>query len=139
MGKEVWRGHTSTALRAGSARHQPNFGPRALVFCHTVPHNDVISRSTMLNALPAPILLDIAIFFTALSWGLGMYLVDKKLHVFASLPIGCFFCLLGYSDQSLGAPIGAFVAAPIPLDFLRKLAKDVARLRPDLGDLHRVP
>ena len=36
------------------------------------------ARQTMINALPAPILLDIAIFFTALSWGLGLYLVDKK-------------------------------------------------------------
>ena len=44
----------------------------------------------MLNALPAPILLDIAIIFTALSWGLGLYLVDKKVYVFASLAVGCF-------------------------------------------------
>ena len=71
-----------------------------------------------MNSLPAPILLDIAIFFTALSWGLGMYLVDKKAHVFASLAIGCFVCLLGYSVQSVGAPIWLVVAAPIPLDFL---------------------
>lgn len=71
----------------------------------------------MLNSLPAPILLDIAIFFTALSWGLGMYLVDRKAHVFASLAIGCFVCLLGYSVQSVGAPIWLVVAAPIPLDF----------------------
>jgi hypothetical protein len=72
----------------------------------------------MLNSLPPPILLDIAIFFTALSWGLGVYLIDKKVHVFASLAIGCFVCLLGYSVQSLGAPIWAVAAAPIPLDFL---------------------
>jgi hypothetical protein len=32
----------------------------------------------MLHALPAPILLDVAIIFTALSWGLGLYLVDKR-------------------------------------------------------------
>lgn len=32
----------------------------------------------MLNTLPAPILLDIAILFTALAWGLGAFLVDKK-------------------------------------------------------------
>jgi hypothetical protein len=70
----------------------------------------------MLNTLPNPILLDVAIFFTALSWGLGMYLVDKKAHVFASLAIGCFVCLLGYSVESLGAPPWAVVAAPIPLD-----------------------
>jgi hypothetical protein len=30
------------------------------------------------NSLPAPILLDIAIFFTALSWGIGLYIVDRK-------------------------------------------------------------
>lgn len=83
----------------------------------------------MLNALPAPILLDIAIFFTALSWGIGAYLVDKKVHIFASLAIGCFVCLFGYSVESLGAPLWAVVAAPIPLDFLllwyvlRKLRK----------------
>jgi hypothetical protein len=72
----------------------------------------------MLNALPAPILLDIAILFTALSWCLGAYLVDKKFHIFASLAIGCFVCLCGYSVASLGAPTWAVVAAPIPLDFL---------------------
>jgi hypothetical protein len=72
----------------------------------------------VLNTLPPPILLDIAILFTALSWGLGMYLVDRKAHVFASFAIGCFVCLLGYSVQSLGAPIWAVVAAPIPLDIL---------------------
>jgi hypothetical protein len=72
-----------------------------------------------LNSLPAPILLDIAIFFTTLSWGLGMYVADKKVRVFASLAIGCFVCLLGYSVQSLGAPIWMVVAAPIPADFFR--------------------
>jgi hypothetical protein len=72
----------------------------------------------MLNTLPTPILLDIAIFFTALSWGLGIYLVDKKVYLFASLAIGCFVCLFGYSVESLGAPPWAVVAAPIPLDIL---------------------
>ena len=72
----------------------------------------------MLGTLPAPILLDIAIIFTALSWGLGMYLVDRKMHLFASLAIGCFVCLFGYSVESLGAPLWAVVAAPIPLDIL---------------------
>lgn len=72
----------------------------------------------MLNGLPAPILLDIAIVFTALSWGLGLYLVDKRVYFFVSLAIGCFVCLLGYSVESLGAPIWAVVAAPIPLDLL---------------------
>jgi hypothetical protein len=72
----------------------------------------------MLNTLPAPVLLDIAIFFTALAWGAGFYLVDKKVHVFASLAIGCFVCLFGYSVESLGAPALAVVAAPVPLDLL---------------------
>ena len=72
----------------------------------------------MLGTLPAPILLDIAIIFTALSWGLGMYLVDRKIHLFAYLAIGCFVCLFGYSVESLGAPLWAVVAAPIPLDIL---------------------
>lgn len=36
------------------------------------------ARNTVLNALPAPILLDIAIIFTARWWGLGLYLVDKR-------------------------------------------------------------
>jgi hypothetical protein len=98
----------------------------------------------MFNTLPPVILLDIAIFFTALSWGLGAYLVDKKAHVFASLTIGCFVCLVGYSVESLGVPPWAVVAAPIPLDFLllwyvlRKLRK-MRRLRRNLGNLHRVP
>ena len=70
----------------------------------------------MLSRLPAPILLDIAIFFTALSWGLGIYLADRKVYLFASLAIGCFVCLFGYSVESLGAPLWAVVAAPIPLD-----------------------
>jgi len=76
------------------------------------------ARNTMLNALPAPILLDIAIIFTALSWGLGLYLVDKRVYIFASLAVGCFVCLFGYSVESLGAPPWAVVAAPVPLDLL---------------------
>jgi hypothetical protein len=76
------------------------------------------ARNTMLNALPAPILLDIAIIFTALSWGLGLYLVDKRVYIFASLAVGCFVCLFGYSVASLGAPLWAVVAAPVPLDLL---------------------
>jgi hypothetical protein len=72
----------------------------------------------MLNALPAPILLDIAIIFTALSWGLGLYLVDKRVFIFASLAVGCFVRLFGYSVESLGAPPWAVVAAPVPLDLL---------------------
>jgi hypothetical protein len=76
------------------------------------------ARNTMLNALPAPILLDIAIIFTALSWGLGLYLVDKRVYIFASFAVGCFVCLFGYSVESLGAPPWAVVAAPVPLDLL---------------------
>src|SRR6516164_5691392 len=72
----------------------------------------------MLNSLPAPVLLDVAIFFTALSWGLGFYLIDRRVHIFDSLAIGCFVCLLGYSISSLGAPAWAVIAGPIPLDFL---------------------
>jgi len=72
----------------------------------------------MFNGLPAPILLDIAIFFTALSWGLGFYVVDRKAYIFSSMAIGCFVCLLGYSVASLGAPSWAIVAAPVPLDLL---------------------
>ena len=71
-----------------------------------------------MNSLPPPILLDIAILFTALSWGLGFYLVDKHVYVFAALAIGCFVCLIGYSVQSVGAPIWLVVAAPIPVDIL---------------------
>ncbi|HWZ97879.1 MAG TPA: hypothetical protein VN025_08975 [Candidatus Dormibacteraeota bacterium] len=72
----------------------------------------------MLNSLPPPVLLDVAILFTALSWGIGFYIVDKRAHIFASLAIGCFVCLLGYSVASLGAPVWAIVAAPIPVDIL---------------------
>jgi hypothetical protein len=72
----------------------------------------------MFNSLPAPILLDIAIFFTALSWGLGFYIVDRKPRIFSSLAIGCFVCLLGYSVASVGAPIWAVIAAPVPVDLL---------------------
>ena len=72
----------------------------------------------MLGTLPAPILLDIAILFTALSWGLGFFIADRKVYVFASLAIGCFVCLFGYSVESVGAPPWAVVAAPVPLDIL---------------------
>ena len=71
----------------------------------------------MPNTIPLIILLDIAIFFTALSWGIGLSLVDKKLYIFTPLAIGCFVCLLGYSVQSLGAPVWAVIAAPVILDF----------------------
>ncbi len=70
----------------------------------------------MLNSLPPPVLLDVAIFFTALAWGLGFYVVDKRAHIFASLAIGCFVGLCGYRVASLGAPPWAVIAVPIPLD-----------------------
>jgi hypothetical protein len=72
----------------------------------------------MLGTLPTPILLDIAILFTALSWGLGFFIADRKVYLFASLAIGCFVCLFGYSVESVGAPPWAVVAAPVPLDIL---------------------
>ena len=72
----------------------------------------------MLGTLPTPILLDIAILFTALSWGLGFFIAERKVYLFASLAIGCFVCLFGYSVESLGAPPWAVVAAPVPLDIL---------------------
>lgn len=72
----------------------------------------------MLGTLPVPIQLDIAILLTALCWGLGFYIADRKIYVFASLAIGCFVCLFGYSVESLGAPPWAVVAAPVPLDIL---------------------
>ena len=72
----------------------------------------------MLGMLPTPILLDIAILFTALSWGLGFFIADRKVYLFASLAIGCFVCLFGYSVESVGAPPWTVVAAPVPLDIL---------------------
>jgi hypothetical protein len=81
------------------------------------PEREIV-EGDMFNNLPAPILLDIAIFFTALSWGLGFYIADRRAHIFASLAIGCFVCLLGYSVASLGAPVWIVVAAPVPLDLL---------------------
>ena len=49
----------------------------------------------MLGTLPAPILLDIAILFTALSWGLGFFIADRKVYLFASLAIGVLSACLG--------------------------------------------
>jgi hypothetical protein len=72
----------------------------------------------MFNTLAPALQLDIAVFFTALSWGLGFLIADKKMHVFASLAIGCFVCLVGYSVAGLGAPAWLIVAADIPLDIL---------------------
>jgi hypothetical protein len=72
----------------------------------------------MLDTLPAPILLDIAILFTALCWGLGFFIADRKVYPFESLAIGSFVCLFGYSIASVGVPLWAVVAAPVPLDIL---------------------
>lgn len=66
----------------------------------------VEGQEAMLDALPVPIRLDIAILLTALAWGIGLYVADRKVYVFASLAIGAFVCLLGYSVESLGAPAG---------------------------------
>jgi len=70
----------------------------------------------MLNNLPSPIPLDIAILSTALACSVGFYVAERKFFIFASLAIGCFVCLLGYSVASLGAPGWAIIAAPFPLD-----------------------
>jgi uncharacterized protein (DUF983 family) len=70
----------------------------------------------LLNSLPPAILLDISIFFTALAWAIGFYIVDKRPYIFASLAIGCFVCLFGYSVFSLNAPVWAVVPSLLPLD-----------------------
>ncbi|HUD12076.1 MAG TPA: hypothetical protein VMQ56_00345 [Terracidiphilus sp.] len=72
----------------------------------------------MLNGMPAPILLDISILFTALSWAIGFYIASKRVYVFAPLAIGCFVCLAGYSLVSLNMPGRAVVPALIPLDLM---------------------
>ncbi len=92
----------------------------------------------MLNTLPAPILLDIAIFFTALSWGLGLYLVDKKVYVFASLAVGCFVCLFGYSGMGGRCRSGS-LGYSSSLVCLTKATQNGNGLRVDLGNLHRDP
>jgi hypothetical protein len=56
--------------------------------------------------------------FAILPWGFGFYIADRRVQIFASLAIGCFVCLLGYSVASLGAPVWIVVAAPVPLDLL---------------------
>ena len=99
----------------------------------------------MLSALPAPILLDIAIVFTALSWGLGFSLVDKKVYVFASLAVGCFVCLFGYSVESLGCSRmggrcrSGSLGYSASLVCLKKATQNGDGLRVDLGNLHRDP
>ena len=71
----------------------------------------------MLSHLPAIILFEIAILFTSLAWGLGFYLVDRKVHLVLSLATGCFVCLIGYSAVALNAPVWGVIAAPLPVDF----------------------
>ena len=70
----------------------------------------------MLNSLPGPIQLDVAILATALAWGLGFFIADRRVHLFASLAIGCFVVLIGYSVASLGAPAWLVIAAPTVCD-----------------------
>jgi hypothetical protein len=92
----------------------------------------------MLNTLPTPILLDIAILFTALSWGLSLSLVGNKVYIFVPLAIGCFVCLFGYSVESLGARLGCggcprSLGSPAALVSLKKAEKNGSGLRADLG------
>jgi hypothetical protein len=72
----------------------------------------------MLNFLPGPIQLDIAILATAIAWSLGFFIADRRAHLFASLAIGCFVVLIGYSVASLGAPPWLVIAVPTACDFL---------------------
>lgn len=72
----------------------------------------------MLHPLPAPILLDIAIPATVLAWCLGFFTAHRKLHVFASLAIGCFVVLIGYTASSLHAPGWLVMAAPTSCDLV---------------------
>ena len=99
----------------------------------------------MLNSLPAPILLDIAIFFTALSWGLGAYLVDKKV---LRLRLARDRLLRLPSRIQRPKPRRAHMGGRGRTDSSRLLAsvvrsekpsKDVDRICRNLGDLHRVP
>ncbi len=83
---------------AGAAQHNDVYGEEHDAQCATRPHS-AGHRDTLHR-------------------GLGFYIVDKRVYVFTSLAIGCFVCLLGYSVASLGAPIWAVVAAPIPIDVL---------------------
>jgi len=72
----------------------------------------------MLGGLHAPVLLGIAILLTALCWGFGFYVADKRVYIVAPLAIGCLVCPLGYALESLGAPAWGVVAGPIPVDVL---------------------
>src|SRR6266702_3775573 len=101
-------------------------------------------RNTMLNALPVPILLDIAILFTALSWGLGFYIVDKRAYVY----FAChwLFCVPARVQcRKLGcAHLGCSCRSDshrraAALVCLKKATKNGRGLRFDLGNLHRYP
>ena len=72
----------------------------------------------MLNHLPPPILLDIAIVATAMAWGLGFFIADRRVRLFSSLAIGCFLVLIGYSVASIGAPSWLVMALPTACDFV---------------------
>ena len=72
----------------------------------------------MLSNLPAVIEFDVSILATALAWAVGFYVVSRTWYVFASLAIGCFVCLIGWSVGSLNAPAWLIVAEPIPFDSL---------------------
>ncbi len=71
----------------------------------------------MLSRLPAIIQLEVAILFTSLAWGLGFYLVSRRVYLVNSLATGCFVCLIGYTAVGLGAPVWGVIAAPLPVDF----------------------
>ena len=72
----------------------------------------------MLNSLPGPIQLDLGILATALAWGLGFLIADRRFHLFSALAIGCFVVLIGYSVASLGARPWLVIAAPTAMDFV---------------------
>jgi hypothetical protein len=96
----------------------------------------------MLSGLPAPVLLDIAIFFTGLSWGIGFYLVGIHLcfarNWLFCVPVrvqcrelGCA-CLGGRCRPSSFGSAATLVC-------ITKATKNGISLRVDLGNLHRFP
>jgi hypothetical protein len=66
----------------GTPRHTPSYfaGFVELIDFGHACCKDEPSCENMLNALPAPVLLDVAILFTALAWCLGFYLVDRRVY-----------------------------------------------------------
>ena len=72
----------------------------------------------MLNTLPGPIQLDLAILGTALARGLGFLIAYRRVHLFSALAIGCFVVLIGYSVASLGAKPWLVIAAPTAIVFV---------------------